>query len=86
MANIKSAIKRIDLTKKQTARNRSEKSRIRTYIRKFNELLEEGKKDEAREVLKTVDKLLKRASHKNLYHKNNAARKLSHLQKKLNNA
>ena len=33
MANIKSAIKRIDVTKKETLKNQSRKSEIKTYIK-----------------------------------------------------
>ena len=36
MANIKSALKRIDITKKQTLKNKSRKSEIKTYIKKFD--------------------------------------------------
>lgn len=41
MANIKSALKRIDITKKQTLRNKSRKSEIKTYIKKFDLALAE---------------------------------------------
>ncbi len=34
MANIKSALNRIDITKKQTLKNKSRKSEIKTYIHK----------------------------------------------------
>lgn len=84
MANIKSAIKRIDVTKRQTAINRAKKSEIKTFTRRFNDLIDQGKKEEALVVLKTIDKLLKKASCRNLIHKNNAARKLSRLQKRYN--
>ncbi len=42
MANIKSAIKRIDRTKKETLRNKSVKTGIKTSIRKFEEALDKG--------------------------------------------
>lgn len=84
MANIKSAIKRIDLTKKQTLRNKSIKSNLKTTIRKFDEAVEANNVEEAKELLKVVDKKLKSAVSKNVIHKNNASRKLSHLSKKLN--
>lgn len=41
MANIKSALKRIDITKKQTLKNKSRKSEIKTYIKKFDLALAE---------------------------------------------
>ncbi|MDD7362761.1 MAG: 30S ribosomal protein S20 [Peptoniphilus sp.] len=84
MANIKSAMKRIDTTKKQTLYNKRVKTGMKTTIRKFEAAVEQGNVDEARELLRTVDKDLKKAASKNVIHKNAAARKLSRLTKKLN--
>ncbi|NMB07604.1 MAG: 30S ribosomal protein S20 [Tissierellia bacterium] len=84
MANIKSAKKRIQTTKKKTALNRSRKSEIKTYIKRFDLAIEEGNVEEAQELLKIIDKKLKRAAHKNVVHKNAASRKISSLTKKLN--
>lgn len=86
MANIKSAKKRILVTEKKTLRNKSRKSEMKTYIKSFESLLAQGKIEEAREMLKAVDRKLKKASLHNLIHKNAAARKLSKLQLKLNKA
>lgn len=83
-ANIKSAKKRIQTTKKKTALNRSRKSEIKTYIKRFDLAIEEGNVEEAQELLKIIDKKLKRAAHKNVVHKNAASRKISSLTKKLN--
>jgi len=84
LANIKSAEKRIRTIKKRTALNRSRKSEIKTYIKKFDLALEKGNIDEAKELLKIIDKKLKRAACKNVIHKNNASRKISNLTRKLN--
>lgn len=84
MANIKSAIKRIDLNKKANLRNRSRKTSIKNAIKKFEAAVDNNSVDEARELLKDVDKKLKRAALKNVIHKNAASRKLSQLTKKLN--
>lgn len=84
MANIKSAIKRIDVTKKQTLKNKSIKSEIKTFIKKFDLAVENGNFDEAKKLLGLIDKKLKRASLKNTIHPNAASRKTSQLQKKLN--
>jgi small subunit ribosomal protein S20 len=86
MANIKSAIKRIDVTKRQTAINKSRKSEIKTYIKKFDQAIEEGNLDQAKELYKLIDKRLKQAEAKNIIHKNAVARKTSSLAKKLNKA
>ena len=84
MANIKSAEKRIRTTAKKTAINRSRKTEVKTYIKKFNIAIENGNVDEARELLKVIDKKLKRAAYKNVIHKNAASRKVSRLTKELN--
>lgn len=84
MANIKSAIKRIDVTKRQTLENKIRKSEIKTYTKKFNNAISSENYDEAKELLKIIDKKLKKASLKNVIHKNTASRQLSNLSKKLN--
>ncbi len=84
MANIKSAKKRIEIAKRNTLRNKSKRSEINTYIKKFGVAIEENKGEEARELLKTIDKKLKRASLKGAVSKNAASRRISTLQKKLN--
>lgn len=84
MANIKSAKKRILVNEKKAARNKSVKSEMKTYIKRFEALLAEGNLDSAREMLKVVDKKLKKAAGKNIIHKNAASRKLGKLQIKLN--
>lgn len=86
MANIKSAQKRIKITATKTATNKSIKSEIKTYIKRFEAAVEENNFDEAKELLKAVDKKLKRASQKNIIHKNTASRSISRLTKKINKA
>lgn len=86
MANIKSAQKRIETTKRDTLRNKSKKSEIKTYIKKFDEAIEAGNVDEAREIFRHVDKKMKQAEAKNIIHKNKVARTTSRLQRTINNA
>lgn len=86
MANIKSAEKRILIIEKKTALNKSKKTEIKTYIKKFDNAVATGKLDEARVLLTTIDKKLKRAAQKNIVHKNAVSRKVSRLNKRLNNA
>ena len=83
MANIKSAEKRILVTKKRTALNKSRKSEIKTYIKKFDSAVAKGEYEEARALLKVIDKKLKKAAHKNVIHMNAASRKVSRLTKAL---
>lgn len=84
MANIKSAIKRIEVTKRQTLENKSRKSEIKTYIKKFEKAITDENFDEAKKLLRLIDKKLKKATAKNIIHKNTASRQVSRLAKKLN--
>ncbi len=86
MANIKSAKKRIRVTERKTKNNKARMSALRTYIKKFNQAIENNEIDEAKELIKVVDSKLKKAAHKNLIHDNKASRELSRLQRKLNKA
>ena len=86
LANIKSAKKRIEVIKTKTAINKSRKSAIKTYIRKFNDALDSNNVDEAKQILKTIEKRLDRAAAKGTMHKNTAARKVSNLAKRVNKA
>ena len=86
MANIKSAKKRILIINKKTEVNKSRKSEIKTYIKKFETALNEGNYEKAQEYLRICEKKLYQAAAKNTIHKNAAARKVSRLAKKLNKA
>ncbi len=86
MANIKSALKRIDITKKQTLKNKSRKSEIKTYIKKFDLALAEKNLETANELLRTIDKRLKQATEHSVFHKNATSRKVSKLSKRLHDA
>ncbi len=86
MANIKSAKKRIKVANYRTELNKAKKTEIKTYVKKFDSAIANGSIEEARELLKTIDKKLKKATHHNILHKNASSRKLSNLTKKLNKA
>lgn len=86
MANIKSAKKRISVIKNKTLVNKSRKTELKNLIKRFELLVSESKTDEAREVLKVIDKKLKKAEQRNLFHKNKVSRKMSRLTHKLNKA
>lgn len=86
MANIKSAIKRIDVTKRQTLKNKSKRSELKTLTKKFDLAIEENRLDEAKDLLKTLDKKYKKAASNSVLHSKSASRKISHLAKKLNQA
>lgn len=84
MANIKSAKKRILVIDKKTALNKSKKSEIKTYIKKFETAVNSGDIEKAKDYLKEIESKLDRAAAKNTIHKKAAARKISRLQLRLN--
>ena len=84
MANIKAAEKKIRVIEKKTLVNKRRKSEIKTYIKKFDQLIDAENYTEAEQVLKLIDKKLKKAEQRNLLHKNNVSRKMSQLHRKLN--
>ena len=82
MANTKSAEKRIRSNERKRVRNQMYRSRVKTMIRKAEQLIFGGQpsEDAVREAISTLDK----AAGKGIIHKNNAARRKSRLMKKLN--
>lgn len=85
MANIKSAKKRIKVTKTKTERNKIQKSKIKMHLKKVDAMVKAGNKQEAEKELVSAVKAIDMATSKGVYHKNNASRKVSRLQKSVNN-
>lgn len=84
MANIKSSMKRIRLQEKFAARNKSQRSVIKTNIKKFDAAISEGNKEQAEAAFKAAVKIVDRAATKGLIHKNKAAHRKSAMARKLN--
>lgn len=84
MPNIKSAEKRVEVIRKKTLRNASLKSALRTSIRRFDEAMAGGKKEEAQTKLRKALVAIDKAVTKGILHKNTAARKKSRLTLKFN--
>ena len=84
MPNIKSAEKRVSIIKKKTLRNNMIKSGYRTAVRKFEQAVEAGNKEEATVLFSEATKKIDQACTKGVLVKNTAARKKSRLAKKLN--
>ena len=83
MANTASAKKRIRQIAKRTARNKSARSRLRTFVKKVEQAIAGGAQDDARAALSMLTPELMRASSKGLVHRNAVARKLSRLSKRI---
>ncbi len=84
MANIKSAKKRILVNKKKYDRNKSIRSEVKTAIKNVEKNVEAKNKEEAGKTLTLATSLISKASNKGIYHKNNAARKISRLTRAVN--
>ena len=84
MPNIKSSAKRDQLAKARNAKNKAEKSALKTMIKKFDAAVAEGNKEEAASTYKVAVKAVDKAAGKNLIHKNNASHKKSKMALKLN--
>ena len=85
MADHKSSKKRIIRNNKRNEINTNRISRIRTFVKKVENLIGGESKDNAQEALKIAMPELQKGVSKGLIHKNTAARKLSRLSKKIKN-
>ena len=84
MANIKSSAKRDIKSKQLNAKNRADKTELKTMIKKFDAAVAEGNRDTAVSAYKVAVKSVDRAAGKGLIHKNNAAHKKSAMAQKMN--
>lgn len=83
LANAKKALRQ---NKKRAERNKVRFDEIHSLRRSFRKLLEGGKVDEAKELAKTLDKKIDKASQKKILKQNRAARIKSRYMAKLNAA
>jgi small subunit ribosomal protein S20 len=81
MPNIKSARKRMEISRVANARNRANRSKIKTAIRRVREA---GDKDTAEAQLREAVAILDRAATRNLLPKNRVARIKSQLARRVN--
>ena len=84
MANIKSAKKRILVNKTKADRNKAIKSGVKTAIKKVEAAVVAKDKEAANAALSTAISTIESACTKGVYHKNNAARKVSRITKLVN--
>ncbi|CTQ33457.1 30S ribosomal protein S20 [Jannaschia rubra] len=79
MANSPQALKRARQNERRFAVNKARRSRIRTYLRKVEEAIASGDREQATEALRAAQPELMRGVTKGVFHKNTAARKMSRL-------
>ncbi|GAB3050696.1 30S ribosomal protein S20 [Virgibacillus ainsalahensis] len=85
MANIKSAIKRVDVNNKKHVNNQAQKSEMRSQIKRVEKLVEANDVENAKTALSTTMKHIDKAVQKGIIHQNNGNRQKSRLAEKVNN-
>ena len=83
-ANIKSAKKRIQVTKIRNERNKSAKSAVKTAMKKVEAAVAANDKAAAEAALLVATSTIDKAAKKGIYHKNTAARKVSRMAQLVN--
>jgi small subunit ribosomal protein S20 len=83
MANHTSSKKAIRQIETRTEQNRTRVSRIRTFVKKVESLVEEGNQSEALVALREAESEIMRGVSKGTMHKNTASRKVSRLSKRV---
>jgi len=79
MANIKSAKKRIDVIDRQTMENKSYKTKIATFVKKYKSAVDNGEQENASKLLSVTFSLIDSAVSKGIMQKATANRKKSRL-------
>lgn len=83
MPNIKSAKKRVKVIETKSLRNQMIKSNLKTCIKKFEEYIANGDKENAVALCSEIYKKIDKAVAKGIFHKNTAARKKSQIATKV---
>jgi small subunit ribosomal protein S20 len=86
MPNIKSAIKRVGVNQKKNEENKTVKSKLLTFEKKFKAAISAKELDSAQTLLNEVFAILDSAAKENIIHKNSANSKKASLSKLLDNA
>ena len=79
MANTPGAKKAIRKIERRTEVNKARRSRVRTFLRKFEEALKAGDATSAKDAFVKAESELMRAVSKGVVHKNTGSRKVSRL-------
>jgi len=79
MANTRQSKKRARQNERCAAVNKSRRTRIRGFLRKVEESIASGKKEDVTTALRAAQPEMMRGVTKGLFHKNTIARKMSRL-------
>jgi len=86
LANHKSALKRNRQSLVRRERNRTNRTKVKTAVKKIDAAIAvEASVEKAREALVAAVPIIERAAGKGAFHKKTASRKISRLTKKVNN-
>ena len=82
--NIKSAKKRVQLSRVSNEKNKAAKSVLHTNLKKFDAAVAEGNREAASAAYMVAVKTIDKAEQKGILHKNTAARRKSSITLKMN--
>ena len=83
MANHASALKRARQIEKRSARNRAYRTRVRNMVKQVRQAIDAGDAQAAQSALQQAVPVIDRAAGKGVYHRKNAARKISRLSRQV---
>jgi len=84
VANHKSAEKRSRQSQVRRLRNKINRTKLKTAVRKIDEAVVAGSVDDAQEALKQAIPVIAKTASKGTIHKKKASRKISRLTKRVN--
>jgi len=84
LANHKSALKRNRQSLTRRDRNRANRTKVKTAVKKIDAAIEVESVEQAQEALVAAVPIIERASVKGAFHKKTASRKVSRLTKRVN--
>ncbi len=84
MPNIKSAKKRVGISAAENARNKADKTRLKTTLKKFDAAIAGSDKETIGAVYLETVKMIDQSAAKGIIHKNTAARRKSSITRKFN--
>lgn len=83
MANHASALKRARQIEKRSARNKAYRTRVRSVVKQVRQAIAAGDADAAQTALSQAVPIIDKAAGKGIYHRKNAARKISRLSRQV---
>jgi len=86
LPNIKSVMKDVKKSRERRLRNASERSRMKTFVKKARTSIESGEKAAAQQAVSAAASVIDKAAEKGVVHRRAAARRKSRLMKAANKA